>query len=696
MLNVEIYIQGDRLDLFKDETISLVDSIKNSREPEKAFTGFTKEFSVPASKTNNKAFKHFYNEDIVNGFDGRVYVSAEIYLNTILFKSGNVKLNSVKLQGNKATSYSITFYDYLVNLSQLIGSTKLSNLSSLESYSHDYNLTNVKMGFEHGIRVNSGFVFQSTSVLPANIVYPFISHTKQYAYDSSGTPSMFDFGVFADTGVKTALQYTQLSPAIRFVDILSAIEDQFGITFANAGFLDDSVDEYKVINGMYLWLHTDKGGVVNPGDKSSFIPMESFTLNSGTDVTEGGKYIYQPNFFGDEVITPDANITLLYDVTSITGTGNYDITIKNGYTGNTLFQQTNNSGLKSFSVVIPKATGDAIVYPQFTIDCDSGITAFNVRLTATRNLIPGSSSEQGIYLASSTTVSYVSILANMPDISVIDFLKGMFMMFNLTIEYNSSSDEYEIYTLDQFYSNGSTIDLSKYIDVSDSDILPTAPYNKISFKWSEAKTYLMERRYGLLGERYGDDSYDLTGIFNGDDYDIKLPFEKILFERMEDLNPIAATNPTNNLWAWCVDSSENAISTKPIVFYCDRATKITGADIDWDGTTSSTSYLLCSNTIKYAATSDYTALGFKNEIGENTLETQDESLFSSYWETYITGVYNYQSRIKRIKAILPVRVLTSYKLNDTIVFQGKEYFINEIEINLNTGEAEIELITKWL
>ena len=65
-------------------------------------------------------------------------------------------------------------------------------------------------------------------------------------------------------------------------------------------------------------------------------------------------------------------------------------------------------------------------------------------------------------------------------------------------------------------------------------------------------------------------AYDLTGTFNGSEYEIKVPFEKILFERRTDLS---TSTLSNNLWAWCVDKSENATSTKPIVFYCDRETK---------------------------------------------------------------------------------------------------------------------------
>lgn len=61
-----------RLDLFKDETISITDTIQDVRDIAKVFTQFSQSFSIPASKTNNKLFKHFYNADITDGFDARI------------------------------------------------------------------------------------------------------------------------------------------------------------------------------------------------------------------------------------------------------------------------------------------------------------------------------------------------------------------------------------------------------------------------------------------------------------------------------------------------------------------------------------------------------------------------------------------------------------------------------------------------
>ena len=54
MNTVQLYINDQRIDLFKDEVISIVESIKNSRDIAKVFTTFSKQFTVPASKENNK------------------------------------------------------------------------------------------------------------------------------------------------------------------------------------------------------------------------------------------------------------------------------------------------------------------------------------------------------------------------------------------------------------------------------------------------------------------------------------------------------------------------------------------------------------------------------------------------------------------------------------------------------------------
>ena len=79
-----------RIELFDDEQINLTSTIQNVRDIKKVFTDFTHSFQVPASRTNNKVFKHYYNYDIVDGFDARFKADAFIQLNGLDFRKGKL------------------------------------------------------------------------------------------------------------------------------------------------------------------------------------------------------------------------------------------------------------------------------------------------------------------------------------------------------------------------------------------------------------------------------------------------------------------------------------------------------------------------------------------------------------------------------------------------------------------------------
>ena len=50
MLNLQLYIEGTEVELFKDESVSLTQTLQNVKDISKIFTDFTKTFNVPASK----------------------------------------------------------------------------------------------------------------------------------------------------------------------------------------------------------------------------------------------------------------------------------------------------------------------------------------------------------------------------------------------------------------------------------------------------------------------------------------------------------------------------------------------------------------------------------------------------------------------------------------------------------------------
>ena len=66
MIALQLYVEGQQVEMFDDETVTLSQSIQDVKAIDKIFTEFTQTFSIPASKVNNKIFKHFYNSDIVD------------------------------------------------------------------------------------------------------------------------------------------------------------------------------------------------------------------------------------------------------------------------------------------------------------------------------------------------------------------------------------------------------------------------------------------------------------------------------------------------------------------------------------------------------------------------------------------------------------------------------------------------------
>ena len=677
----QLYIEGQRCDLYGDETIQVTDSIRNLREPDLFFSAYTQQFSIPATSKNNSIFRHYHNTDVVNSFDARVRHDAELRISGLPYRKGQIKLNEIKMEHGRPTSYSIVFYGNTSKIKEELAGASLSDLSSLSDLNHDYTGTNVKNGFVIGLDASAAFAAAATPA-DADVVYPFISHTTQYILDSTGSPTypIFPIDVTDDS---VGLMFTDLKPAIRLNTIIDAIESdilsRFGATFDRTGFL--GLAEFE---NLWMWCHREKAGVIGSGEITTEFFMNDMTWNGGgDDVRIDGRFpiwgLKLP--FGYSYATGPATFT--YTLT-ITGSGNYDVRIDNEYNGKVLYEEKNRSGSGTIVFEVDKNEHWEVV-PNMTITSAGTITNIDVALNFNGN------TPYDWDAVNPVAGTVISIPANMPDMTCLDFLTSIFKMFNLTID--RRGDVYYIETLDDFYTAGTTRDLTKYIDDSGHTIIPPVPFDEIALRFSEPGSYLIDKRKELVGEVYGDETYDTGAIFEDNDYEIEVGFEKILWERMTDL---ADDSLETNMWAWCADPQGDPYIGEPIVFHYDvqiPSNPLT-TSVVWDHDAStSTRQAMCSNTVN--AGTDWT-LTFGSELGEYTQQPQSKDLFTEFWQNYITGVYDIKARTLKVKAWLPPSFMLEYNLGDTILYRNKYYFINEITLNLLTGESDIELITKWL
>jgi hypothetical protein len=280
MQNLSLFIEGTKVDLFDDEVISLTQTIQNVRDIEKVFTDFSKSFTLPASSTNNKIFKHYYNFDIIDGFDARKKVASKIELNAIPFTAGRLKLEGVDLKDNKPYAYRVTFFGNTVNLKDKLGETKLSALTWLNNFAYDYDAASVRAIMQGGGDITVGGTLYTDA-----IKCPLISYDQLITISAPNISATYD----------------KFKYAIRLWLIVKAIEEQgLGITFTSDSFIKQTSNAQ--FYDLYMWMHRREGDVFQSGNVTElyddFIPdtssMTGVIMDTAALVVTGltgGQYI---------------------------------------------------------------------------------------------------------------------------------------------------------------------------------------------------------------------------------------------------------------------------------------------------------------------------------------------------------------------------------------------------------------------
>ena len=85
-------------------------------------------------------------------------------------------------------------------------------------------------------------------------------------------------------------------------------------------------------------------------------------------------------------------------------------------------------------------------------------------------------------------------------------------------------------------------------------------------------------------------------------------------------------------------------------------------------------------------------LNFAPDISTMLNVPVQQTLFGTYYFSYLYNLYNLKQRLVSLKTILPISLLTGLRLNDRLVIRDKRYIINSMQSNLTTGEVNFQLI----
>ena len=699
MQKLQLYVNNQRVDLFKDEQVSFNQSIQNIKDPAKIFTEFTQTFTVPASKTNNKIFKHYYNFNNVNpndfrlsAFDARDKVDAKIELNNVAFKQGYIRLNGVDLKLNKAYAYRITFFGETVNIKDLLGDDKLGALSDLNQYNLTYDATTIKAKLQ-----NTG------NAILCPLITSGASGTRSRLYYDSQTHGTDNGNLFWHTGGGTnsnGVYWKDLKYAIRLYEIIEAITASYpSLVFTDDFFSTSNAEFYN----LHMWLHRKKG-LVEPATQVTTFPtlvtgFPSSGAGSKTTVVDGSGLIINSGLLP----------TILQQLTIETSSSEpYDVIInRNGTVWASFTQQTGNNTYD------PGDMGfmDAAVY-NIIIRVSANITFSKIEwdLAGFDNGTGWNETYDTGSFTAAANVQFI-ITEQIPDMKIIDFLTGLFKMFNLTAFYVSDAQDADfgkikVQKLDDFYTAGTSYDISEYVDTNTSQVNVALPYREIEFGYEGTGTLLALQYEQLQGKSWGAEQF--TGnatVGNNFDapnpvYKVTLPFEHMQFERLVDANTTLSppNNETTIQWGYFVDDNSEAFFGKPLIFYPIRQTGAGTTSIsfldDLSGThTELTSYYIPSNSLSISSSTSTKNINFYLEINEYSLDTDfTGTLFQENYLTYIQDIFNSKRRLTKLKAYLPLKIIYKLKMNDRVVINDQSYNINNLTTNLITGESSMELL----
>jgi hypothetical protein len=625
-----------RIELFQDEKISLTSSIQNINDISKVFTDYSQSFTIPASDNNNEIFRHWYENSLDNGFDQRQRYEGYIEIDTQTFRTGKWQLESATIKKNRVEDYKITFYGELKSLTDKFGEDKLKDIQQLNDYTITYSGANVQNSI--------------TTTGNPDVIFPLISSDRVWQY-GSGSQNI------GNSSHK--INYTELYPSLKLARIFNAIESKYNITL-NGTFLSQSRFDLA-----YLWLKNNDSKSFISFNKPNVIELNDF--DAGYYQTSNNEITI--NYFAGGV---QSDFLFVLDVIFPTTVISNLLVYQNGALLTTISQ-----------------TGTSV---SFAIDSSFGIGTYsfeiqtNVSTTYTTNYVT-SYFEYDPFVPQIIEIENVndsgSLNSNidfskiMPDIKVADFFSAILKMFNLTA-FSTDGVNFTLEQLENWYYQGTIKDFSEYT-ITDFNFERIKPYKKVNFQYEKSENLLSRNFFTSNSREYGDLTYPFNN--DGSDYNIKLPFENLLFNKFTG---------TNLQVGYALKSDLNPYAPKPIILYKYENTSCSFYLNDGTGTNHITNYNVMGQDVLYQSQTN--SLNWGIEISSYLLSPVQNSLFNNYYLAYLNNLYLLKSRMLKVSMRLPYLELLNLKLNDRIVIRDKRYIINSYTTDLTTFESNFELI----
>ncbi len=282
------------------------------------------------------------------------------------------------------------------------------------------------------------------------------------------------------------------------------------------------------------------------------------------------------------------------------------------------------------------------------------------------------------------------ISRQMPEMKVMDFLSGLFKMFNLLVYKDGDNINVELAKV--YYQNEDAYDITKYVDMEKATVDRLFQYKKMDFKFKSKESFLVQFSDEIQGVPFAEEDFG-DNKFDGGTYTVELPFEKMMYERLTNTDDDSLTLIGQG--AFLNKQFEPTIG-EPLIFSSIYQSN-TDSELTIGGSAPSS----------YRRPSNVTAIG---EWGYNTrlqlnfgleadeflgeIPTLSTNLFEDGYFDYVQTMFDPTSRLFKYTAYLPLSILLKLQLKDKLVIANNAYRINSIKTNLLTNKTELELYNR--
>ena len=623
---------------------------------------YSREFRIPASKTNVDFFGAIFNVNFDGWFDFRKKVEATLTVNTIPIATGHVQVKKLYWQSGKLFEFEVVFFGEVPNLARLLNEKKLRDIESIVAGDLDYELLHEYV--ETPPNANTILTLCDKWNLTASnpIGQPVYSITVPVfplykpLYVGHLTPAVKAQYLFDQILQDAGIQYAS--------DNLSGCLENVYVPFVNGQYLNSSIGLNDISSTVALASNVT-GQTFGPGDVQYNLSSAVTEYNDpNNDWSSGiftapfsGQFSFKVWASGE--ITSSTFLTTLFIRPVFYVNGVFVSTPTDSFLADTTFSN-------SIISTIDLSEGDTLEIRLELILNDDGTTGpADATLTFYGN---GGDDYTG------TGIQLISVGANLvgdtvlmefnaPDMKQIDFITSIQKMFNLAfVPDRTLPNTLRIEPLVEYIGSGNTLDWTAKLDLSkDIAYYPTVDMQKakFTFTYTEDGDYFnsVYKDNGRIYGRYEvtENDFEVINEFATGEEKVELAFAS---------TPSAPVENTDVVVPKFINAEGQFVQPKPRILYYFADFFVNMYDEVSDSVVQTAVKCLNNYSTMNASVGD-NDLNFAPEIPPHTIIANPyDNLYNRWWRNYYRELYDGQARI--------MEGMFSLTLNDIFTFQWSD------------------------